>query len=91
MVTVSAFQIEGLKLWFWSNDHEPPHFHVKKAGEWEVKISFMLDQSEMVEVEWSKKHLSQKVLKQLTKLAEEHRVALLIQWQDLRDSEGAQE
>lgn len=91
MVTVSAFQIEGLKLWFWSNDHEPPHFHVKKAGEWEVKISFMLDQSEMVEVEWSKKHLSQKVLKQVTKLAEEHRVALLEQWQNLRDSEGAQE
>ena len=91
MVTVSAFQIEWLKLWFCSNDHEPPHFHVKKSGEWEVKISFMLDQSEMVEVEWSKKHLSQKVLKQVTKLAEEHRVALLEQWQNLRDSEGAQE
>lgn len=92
MATVIAFQINGLKIWFWSNDHEPPHFHAKKAGEWEVKISFMLDQSEMVELEsWSKKSPSKKVVKELTSLAEAHRIALLQQWQEIRDREGEQE
>ncbi len=54
MATVEAFQIEGLKLWFWSNDHEPPLFHAKRAGEWEVKVHFLLEPAEMIEVDWAK-------------------------------------
>ena len=92
MATVEAFQIDGLKIWFWSNDHEPAHFHAKRSGEWEVKVSFMLDQSEMIELEiWSKKTPAKKVLKELTSRAEKHRVALLKQWQEIRDKEGQQE
>lgn len=92
MATVAAFQIDGLKIWFWSNDHEPPHFHVKRSGEWEVKVSFMLDQSEMIEVEaWSRTLPSKKMLKKLTSSAERHRVDLLKQWQEIRDKEGRQE
>ena len=92
MATVDAFQIDGLKIWFWSNDHEPPHFHAKRNGEWEVKVSFMLDQSEMIEVEcWSKKTPSKRVLKELASSAEKHRVELLKQWQEIRDKEGRQE
>jgi len=45
VANVSAFEISGLKSWFWSNDHEPPHFHVKKTGEWEIKVSFLEDSS----------------------------------------------
>jgi len=42
MATVTAFRIPGLPIWFWSNDREPPHFHVKRRGESEVKVFFML-------------------------------------------------
>ena len=48
MAIVRAFEIPGLTLWFWSNDHEPPHFHAKRRGEWEVKVHFLLDAAEMV-------------------------------------------
>lgn len=92
MATVESFEIDGLKIWFWSNDHEPPHFHAKRNGEWEVRASFMLDRSEMIEIEsWSKKTPSKKMLKKLTSLAEKHRGALLTQWQAIRDKEGRQE
>jgi len=92
MATVEAFEIDGLKIWFWSNDHEPPHIHAKRSGEWEVKVSFMLDPTGMIAVEsWSKKTPPKKVLRALTSLAEEHRVALLEQWQQIRDREGRPE
>lgn len=55
MATVQAFHIEGLKLWFWSNDHEPPHFHAKWSGELEVKVHFLSGPGEMVEIEWAQK------------------------------------
>lgn len=92
MANITAFAIRGLKLWFWSNDHEPPHFHAKRAGEWEVKVYFMLDQSEMVEVEgWSKKRPPRKILKELTTQAEANRILLLEQWEEIRSAEGDQE
>jgi Domain of unknown function (DUF4160) len=50
---VACIRIAGLRLWFISGDHEPPHFHAEKAGEWGVKVSFLLDESEMYEVVWT--------------------------------------
>lgn len=41
MGKVEAFRIAGLELWFWSNDHAPPHFHAKQTGEWEISASFL--------------------------------------------------
>ena len=26
---------------FYSNDHEPPHVHVKRTGEWEIRVKFL--------------------------------------------------
>lgn len=88
MAVVSAFKIAGLTLWFWSNDHEPPHFHAKRRGEWEVKVNFLLPEAEMVELVWAGKRPSQKTLRQLTSLAAQHRAALLAQWEELRRGEA---
>ena len=85
MATVTAFQISGLKIWFWSNDHEPPHFHVKRRGEWEVKVCFLLDGNDMIEVINGKP--AGKMIKQIIALAESHRLELLEQWQTLRENE----
>ncbi len=38
MVKVENFYIHGLEAFFRSNDHHPPHFHVKKQGEWEIRV-----------------------------------------------------
>jgi len=38
---VGCITLAGLSLWFNSNDHLPPHFHVNKTGEWEIRIYFL--------------------------------------------------
>jgi Domain of unknown function (DUF4160) len=85
---VTTFQIPGLKIWFWSNDHEPPHFHVKQKGEWEVKVSFLEDPSAMIEIVFGKP--KSKALKELTELTEQHRLELLEQWQRIREMEAGE-
>ena len=85
MATVQAFQVSGLKMWFWSNDHEPPHFHAKRSGEWEVKVSFMLGPDDMIEIKWSEKEVPAKTLKNLRSKAERYREDLLAQWQEVQD------
>jgi hypothetical protein len=88
MATVEAFQVAGLKLWFWSHDHEPPHFHAKRSGEWEVRVHFLFDAAEMVEVVQARnKQPSRKDLKELTALAEAHRAELLAQWEEIHSDQ----
>ncbi len=89
MALVTAFQIDGLKIWFWSNDHEPPHFHVMRRANWEVKVSFMLDPAKMIEIQWGSP--SQSELKALIRLAEKHRLDLLEQWRLIRESETSKQ
>ena len=85
MASVSAFAISGLKIWFWSNDHEPPHFHVKKRGKWEIKIAFLEDAPQMIEVVFGKP--TAKVVKEIKELAAQHRLELLEQWQQIQENE----
>lgn len=85
MATVRAFSIPGWKLWFFSNDHEPPHFHAKRAGEWEARVWFLLEQAEMIEVVWEEKRPGTRTLKLLIQLAEEHRLELLEEWEEIHE------
>ncbi len=85
MATVRAFEMKAVKVWFWSEDHEPPHFHAKKSGEWEVKVWFLLVPSQMIEVVWSEKKPSSTTLKNLRTLAERHRAELLEQWSAIHE------
>lgn len=38
MSKVTSIVIPGLDLWFNSLDHQPYHFHAKKAGWWEIRV-----------------------------------------------------
>jgi hypothetical protein len=59
-----------------------PIFHATKPGAgWEVKVRFRLDPEEMIEILSKKKKPKPSELKELKKLTEEHRVALLIEWE----------
>lgn len=83
MATVRAFGVAGLKMWFWSLDHEPPHFHAKRDGEWEVKVHFLRASGEMMELVWADKNPPRRILRQLGRLAEEHRFELLQEWEEI--------
>ncbi len=80
MGKADAFQIEGLDLWFNSSDHKPPHFHVEKASAWEVRVYFMRGPSEMIDVKCGTEP-SGRDRRSMTKLAEAHRIELLIEWE----------
>lgn len=81
MPKVECFELAGLLCWFWSNDHDPPHFHVKKVGEWEIKVMFSEAAENMFESVWADKKPRSKVLGQLKKAVEQHRAALLAEWE----------
>jgi hypothetical protein len=80
MAKVECFEIPGLHCWFWSNDHSPPHFHVKREGEWEIKVKFTGAEEEMFEQAWGTIP-SSKVLRKLKKAVLQHRVFLLEEWE----------
>jgi hypothetical protein len=80
MSKVECFQIPGLHCWFWSDDHDPPHFHVKRAGEWEIKVNFAEGEAEMFEQEWGKVP-SGKIRRRLKEAVTRHRAALLAEWE----------
>lgn len=57
MLEVRAFRMQGVALWFWSDDHEPPHFNAKQNGEWEVKVKFMRRRTKMLEIVWTRRRM----------------------------------
>ncbi|NCR39243.1 MAG: DUF4160 domain-containing protein [Microcystis aeruginosa W13-11] len=48
MGKVESFNLDGLDLFFNSHDHLPPHFHVRKPGQWEIRVFFLLCNQENV-------------------------------------------
>lgn len=79
---VSAFGLPGLDLWFNSNDHLPPHFHAEQPGDWEVRVLFLRDPTEMIEVRWQNRRPRAATLRALCRAAEEHRQQLLEEWDE---------
>lgn len=78
MAKVDCFDIPGLECWFWSNDHGPPHFHAKRAGEWEIRVNFLED--EMFERVWGNRP-GRGTLQALKRLVIANRAALLVEWE----------
>lgn len=68
-------------MWFWPNDHKPPHFHAKRSGEWEIRVYFLRVPNEMVELVWAEREPANQVLRDLVTFAERHRRDLLSEWE----------
>ena len=83
MGKVDCFTLDGINMWFWSKDHNPPHFHAEKPGKWEVKVKFLESTKYgLFEVEWSEaKSIPKSDLKQLSKMVVMHRDNLLMEWE----------
>lgn len=84
MAKLTSFEIAGMQLWFYPNDHEPPHFHAKRRGEWEYKVNFMLPPNGMFELVWSKKkaQMSKGDRQLLEQMLEQHRLEILREWEE---------
>jgi hypothetical protein len=80
MPKVACFEIAGLSCWFWSNDHDPPHFHAKREGEWELRVKFSEGEAQMFEMVWGEVPKA-KVLRQLAEAVTENRENLLAEWE----------
>jgi hypothetical protein len=67
----------------YSNDHEPPHFHAKRKGEWEYRINFLQSRNEMFELIWATKkaRMSRADRELLQDIVEEHRFEILGEWE----------
>ena len=86
MSKVKAFSIVGLKLWFPSNDHEPPHFHAKRSGEWEFRVFFLLNDQAMFDAKWlktAKTRMSKQDRQAIADMVNAHRDVLLQEWEEL--------
>ncbi len=79
---VEAFSAAGLDLWFNSLDHYPPHFHARRAGQWEVRIYFLNCTEHLMDydLKWGRS-LVRKELRELGTQALKHRASLLAEWE----------
>jgi hypothetical protein len=83
MGKLECFCIPGIELWFFSQDHLPPHFHAKRKGQWEVRVFFLEGSaSEMFEVVWIKvKQVPTADLKLLEEHVTANRAEILEEWE----------
>lgn len=81
MPKVESLRIPGLELLFHSDDHLPPHLHVRRPWEWEVRVNLLSLKHEVV---WSgkKNAPSTRQMNEVLMQVEEKLVDLLIEWEN---------
>lgn len=86
MGQVDAFSLPGFDVVFYSNDHLPPHFHVREAGEWEIRVDIRETTENVLayEIKWPNDFSGPKssTRKELRNAVVEHRAALLEEWEE---------
>lgn len=86
MGILECFSIAGVKSWIPSNDHEPPHFHVKKKDAWEIKVLIETTTEGKLDfipkwIKHSNRGPSGKMIRGLHRLVLAHRGELLLEWE----------
>jgi hypothetical protein len=80
---VDAFAVQGVKLWFNSSDHLPPHLHAKRQGEWEIRVFFLecTEGNLAYQKKWGRREPSHADRTAILSGVLGHRVALLEEWE----------
>lgn len=85
MGKVESFSLSGLRLWFNSYDHRPPHFHVKKPSAWEIRVFILTTQDKNldfnVKFNTGKKLPTSAEQKEIAILVVNYREQLLLEWE----------
>lgn len=75
-----VFRIDGFKVVIFSDDHNPPHVHVRKGG-FEVKINIAGEQAElMIGEENNRRAADRRLRKQAVKIANDNLARLMDEW-----------
>ena len=84
MGKLQSFKIDGLDLFFNSNDHNPAHLHVRKLGAWEIRVYILFcskeDGLDFTAVYPPNPQISSKEKNKILKLVLENKSKLLIEW-----------
>lgn len=76
----SKNQIDGILIFFFSNDHAPLHFYARKAGEWEIKVYFN-DTVMTYDIKWrTRTGPSKSEMYLIAEYVKTHRENLQIEW-----------
>ncbi|MGC1307266.1 MAG: DUF4160 domain-containing protein [Phormidesmis sp.] len=77
------FRLNGFKVVIFSDDHDPPHVHIRK-GDFEVKIDISDDRATlMIGEENSKRAADQKLRKRALKIANDNLTMLMNEWRQI--------
>ncbi|HEX8696101.1 MAG TPA: DUF4160 domain-containing protein [Longimicrobium sp.] len=79
MGRVDCVSWPGCKCWFWPKDHREPHFHVKSAGEWEIRV-FFGEEPPWYDVLWQVHEIPGKKLRRFLEEVAENRQKLFEEW-----------
>ncbi len=91
MARVQCIDLAGVEAFWNPGDHDPPHFHAKKAEHWYVRVHFLEDREHMIEVKRESKKLTGNVRRALCEAAVANREALIGEWDCMHpDDEGGQ-
>lgn len=84
MGRVDCCSVPGLDLFFHSDDHGPPHVHVRRPGEWEIRVDLLLTGSDWLEysVKWPRSFAGpkSKMERTIRDMVVQYREALLEEW-----------
>lgn len=50
MAQVKALSVPGIRMWFPSGDHQPPHFHADRPGQWHAVVYILEGAGRMIEL-----------------------------------------
>jgi len=86
MPRLRCFTMDGVLVWFYTHDHEPPHFHARKLDAWEIRVFFGASTSTalMYEYVWQQRAMTGREERTLRALVAEHAGDILIEWTDSR-------
>jgi hypothetical protein len=82
---IEEFSLQGLQAFFRSNDHRPPHFHVKKSGVWEIRVYVLTSSKNGLDYSFKfpknkSVNLTSKEKKAILSFVIENREKLLLLW-----------
>ena len=80
MGLLQAFELAGCRLWFYTGDHGPPHFHAGVVDAWEIRV-FFLQEPPGYEVRFEVRHVPKKTVRAILRLAAAHRAELFEEWE----------
>ena len=84
MPRVRCISQAGVELIFFSNDHDPPHFHAVKHDHWHYRVLFLLPEERMLRRKAGPRSMPGSTRRKLLARVAARRIELLDEWEATR-------